>query len=210
MNNTIFFAVDCQKDFLNPNGALYIKDAELIKPKLKILTDYAAKHNIKVVNTADYHIADDAEISDDPDFKSTFPKHCMIASEGSDFIDETNPKLADYNYYITDRINVITEDSILKARNIILYKNKFDVFEGNKYTEEILNLLRPKKIAVYGIATSICVNFAIQGLLKRNYKVYAIIDAMKGLPDARCEQIFIDWVDKGTTLLTIGQLTKIF
>lgn len=209
MSDIIFFNVDTQKDFMSRYGALYVEDAELIKPQLKILTEYAAKHNIRVVNTADYHTDKSAEISGTPNFKSTFPEHCMIATEGSEFIDETNPKKFDDNYYLvryTD--SQIEEERFNRVRNIIILKDAFDVFEGNHLSVIVLSLLQPKKVIVYGVATDICVNFAILGLLKRNYKVYAVIDAMKGLPNARCENIFIDWLDKSATLLTVKQLVE--
>src|SRR4030043_1528975 len=102
MDNVIFFAVDCQKDFINPDGALYIKDAELIKSQLKYLTEYAKENNIRVINTADRHTENDTEISDKPDFKKTFPKHCMLGTDGLNFIDETEVDLKEYNYYITN------------------------------------------------------------------------------------------------------------
>ena len=51
----IFWNVDTQKDFINKDGALYVKDAETIKPALATLTNFARKNNIKVINTGDYH-----------------------------------------------------------------------------------------------------------------------------------------------------------
>lgn len=212
INNIIFFNVDTQKDFMNPNGALYIKDAELIKPQLKILTEYAATHNIKVVNTADYHTDKSVEISETPDYITTFPEHCMVATEGNEFIDETYPpkEFNDKYYFVQYTDSKIAEGNLNGARNIIIYKDAFDVFIGNKLTETVLNILQPKKIIIYGCATDICVNFAILGLLKRNYEVYAVIDAMKGLPNTKCEDVFIDWINKGAILLTTKQITRIF
>ena len=78
----IFFAVDCQKDFIEKKGALYIEGAETIKPNLKKLTEFAKKNNIFVVNTADYHFPGDKELSDKPDLVNTFPPHCMFDSKG--------------------------------------------------------------------------------------------------------------------------------
>ena len=60
----IFWAVDCQKDFIEPPGALYVEGAETIKPNLKKLTEFAKENNIFVVNTADYHFPDDKELSE--------------------------------------------------------------------------------------------------------------------------------------------------
>ena len=217
MNDTIFFSVDCQKDFINPDGALYIKDAELIKPQLKYLTDYAREHNIKVISTADRHTKNDLEISDKPDFKNTFPEHCIAGTHGLDFIEEADIDLKeDFSFYVTNKLQFFPIDSVLKSRNIILFKNDFDIFKGNKYTEKVLELLKPNAVIIYGVATEFCINAAVLGLIKRGYKVYAVIDAMKALPNTKSEDIFINWLNDDAiyvknliTLITTKQLEKI-
>ena len=140
----------------------------------------------------------------------------MIGTDGAEFIDETNPKLLDYNYYVTNEANIISEESVFKAQNIILYKNKFDVFEGNKYTEKVLDLLKPSAVVIYGVVTEFCINAAVLGLIKRGYKVYVVIDAMKALPNTKSEDIFINWLNEDAiyiknliTLITTKQLEKI-
>jgi nicotinamidase/pyrazinamidase len=195
MNDIIFFNVDTQKDFMESNGALYAKDAELIKPQLKFLTEYAEMHNIKVINTADYHTDRSIEISETPDFKSTFPKHCMVATEGGDFISETDPKkFFEDNYYIvryTD--SKIEEEKFNRARNIIILKDAFDVFLGNPLTDEVLNLLKPKEIFVYGVSGDYCVDYAVGGLIKRKHRVIVIEDAIKSIG----ETPFSKWLENG-------------
>jgi len=118
----IFWAVDCQKDFINPDGALYVKDAETIKPNLKKLTEFAKENNIFVVNTADFHFPDDKELSDKPDFVNTFPPHCMYDNEGYTFVEET-AIVGDYN--ILDYREDQETDLNLNDQNIVLTKNKF-------------------------------------------------------------------------------------
>ena len=74
MNKIIFWNVDTQIDFMLPEGKLYIQGAEKILPNLKLLTDYARKNEIKIVNTRDFHSINDKEISNTPDFVNTFPQ----------------------------------------------------------------------------------------------------------------------------------------
>lgn len=206
MNNTIFFSVDTQKDFINPDGALYVKDAELIKDKLKYLTAFADKHNIKVVSTIDSHTEKDKEISDKPDFINTFPRHCMIGSSGANFIEETAP-LITKSYYVSDKVKMtFLKENVLKHRNIVLLKNKFDIFKGNKYTDKVLKTLKFKNVVIFGVTADICVNYAIYGLLKRKYNVYAVIDAMKASPSADIISIFSNWLNQGIKLITTEQI----
>lgn len=182
-NEIIFWNVDTQQDFMNKNGKLYVQDAEEIYENLKKITEISKEENIKVVNTCDWHRECDEEISDKPDFKITFPEHCMVGSFGAEFIPEVYPKNKDDNYYIVDTDNApIDEGAFNRARNIIIHKNKFDVFEGNSRTEEVLKLLNPKIVVVYGVALSFCVKYAVLGLVKRGYKVVLLLDCCKDLP----------------------------
>jgi nicotinamidase/pyrazinamidase len=204
--NVIFFNVDTQKDFINPDGALYIKDAELIKQQLKFLTDYAAEHNIKVVNTADWHTDTDSEISDNPDFKTTFPKHCMSATEGSDFIEETYPKeFYDGYYTIHYTDSDISKNAFNRARNIIILKDAFDVFIGNRLTESALSLLHPDIVVVYGVSGDFCVDYVIKGLRKRNYNVVVVLDAVKSINETPTDE----WGNLGVKLIVTSLISTV-
>lgn len=211
MKNTIFFAVDCQKDFLSPTGVLYVRDSMYIRDKLQLLTQIAEEENIKVINTADFHTDQSKEISEKPDFVNTFPRHCMIYDDGSDFIEEINPKTFDDNYYIVNYTDsVIDEAKFYRARNIIIFKDAFDVFASNKLTEEVLIKLQKKQIiknvVVYGVVTSICVKFAIDGLLKHKFKVFLVIDAIKDLPEYPTEDLYAKWINLGVILTTTEKI----
>lgn len=210
MKKIIFWNVDTQNDFMNADGALYVKGAELIKPYLRAATKYAAEKNITVVNTADWHLTSSKEISDMPDFKTTFPIHCLVATFGSDFITETDPRDFKGNYYIVNWNDLgITWENFDKARNIILYKDAFDVFAGNKFTKEVVKRLAPDVVVVYGVATNVCVNFAVMGLRKMKIKVIALTDAMKELPNIPTKPIFDSWKKAGVIFGGMGLVGSI-
>ncbi len=206
----VFLNVDTQKDFMNSNGKLYVKGAEDIKDNLKYLTELARAQNIKVVNTQDWHMKDDAEISDEPDFKTTFPEHCIVGSEGADFIPETYPKHFAGNYYIIHYLDTkLNLEKLNRSRNIIIYKDKFDVFEGNDLTEEILANIKPDLVIVYGVATDVCVLFAIEGLRERRYEVKVVTDAIKALPDAGLMGLYDKWRLNKVELITTKNVEKL-
>ena len=203
MKKIIFWNVDTQKDFMNPDGALYVEGAESIKPNLKKLTDFAGEHNIMVVNTADMHNPPDEELSDNPDFINTFPPHCMNGSNGMEFIEETHPSCINTSVLsYNDSFNSID----VNAENIIIYKNKFDVFKGNPHTEQFLDLINPDIVIVYGVATNVCVNCAILGLRKRGIEVIVINDAIKELPNLSVIDIYHEWDLKGVGFFTVNKL----
>src|SRR3954464_9484646 len=71
----IFVDVDTQNDFLDPRGALFIKDSAAILDNLAALTRFAVDRGIPVLASACAHGEDDAE------FKQ-FPRHCVTDTWG--------------------------------------------------------------------------------------------------------------------------------
>lgn len=197
----LFWNVDTQFDFMEPAGELYVKGAELLKPALKQITQLAEDNNIKVVNTADYHYPDSAELSANPDFINTFPEHCMAGTRGSEYVGESqpsNPVVFDWDK------KYLTLDAVLTARNIVIRKDAFDVFAGNPYTDKIVEILSPQTVVVYGVTTNICVHCAVVGLAQRVEKVIVIEDAIKELPNIPLP--FEDWKKLGVEMISFGEL----
>lgn len=202
----LFWNVDTQRDFMDSKGKLYIKDSETIKPTLKRLTELAQKYNIQVVNTIDFHTKDSKEISDNPDFKTSFPKHCLEGTEGVILIKETHPGYDEPVVIVNNRDVEINIDDIKSCRNIFIRKDEFDVFRGNRFTNKILEEIKPSVVIVYGVATNVCVNYAVLGLVEKNINVIVIKDAIKELPDSSVEDIYKKWKELGVELLTCSEL----
>ncbi|HPT31735.1 MAG TPA: isochorismatase family protein, partial [Prolixibacteraceae bacterium] len=200
----LFWNVDTQNDFVDPAGKLYVKDAELLKPVWSEITRYAQRHKIKVVNSADFHYIHSPEIDESPDFEHTFPAHCMAGTTGAEFIKETNP--SDPIVYDWDKpydLMALSLD-LPKYRNIVIRKDAFDVFAGNKVTEPLLQMIKPEVVVVYGVTTNICVDHAVRGLKKQINKVVVLTDAIKELPGAPLP--FKAWQKMGVKLMTFQEL----
>lgn len=208
-NNALFWNVDTQYDFMCKEGKLYIQDAESIFPILKEITLFAYKNKIRVVNTMDWHKEGDSEISDTPDFINTFPKHCMIATKGCELVDATQFfHTGNHSYDILD----IEPREILEKekeyRNFVVYKNKFNVFKGNKNIDQLLNLLQPSVVYVYGVATNVCVHEAVVGLRKRGYPVVVFADAIKELPNIPLDSIINEWYKLNVGMINFRNLVN--
>ncbi|WP_321346172.1 isochorismatase family cysteine hydrolase [uncultured Draconibacterium sp.] len=200
-NKLIFWNVDTQVDFVEPQGKLYVQGAEKIKPLWQQITDFAKQKNIKVVNTADFHYPESAELSDDPDFVNTFPQHCMANTPGAEYVAETQPEDAVEFGWAKDYDNF---DAVKSARNTVIRKDAFDVFSGNPYTDTILQVLSPETVVVYGVTTNVCVNDAVIGLSKRVKRVIVILDAIKELPNIPLP--FGEWKRLGVEMMTFEEL----
>ncbi len=202
----LFWNVDTQIDFVYPRGKLYVVGAEDLRPQWKKLTELAREKLIPVVNTADYHFANSAEIDSSPDYENTFPEHCMAETRGADFIKETDPE--DPVIFDWDKEYLITPElfDVEKCRNFIIRKDAFDVFSGNPLTEMILKHLNPQNVVVYGVTTNICVDAAVKGLIRRVKNVYVIEDAVKELPELPLP--FDEWEKKGVEIIPLNRLEK--
>ena len=89
MTGTIFWDVDTQVDFMVPGGKLYVPDAAAITANLDRLTRHARERGIPRVASVDDHTLFDPEISDTPDFRETFPPHCLHGTDGQKKIPAT-------------------------------------------------------------------------------------------------------------------------
>lgn len=200
-SETIFWNVDTQFDFVEPDGKLYVPGAELLKLIWREITKLAKTKNIKVVNTADFHYQNSAELSTEPDFITTFPEHCMANTKGAEYVTETQPENA--VVFDWDK-KYLTLDTVRKHRNVVIRKDAFDVFTGNPHTTEILKILSPKTVVVYGVTTNVCVNDAVVGLAKRVDKVLVIEDAIKELPNIPLP--FNNWNKLGVEMISFEEL----
>ena len=178
----LFWNVDTQFDFMNKKGKLYVPNSEKILPLLERITSFAKEANIQVVNTADYHFPDTKELSNTPDYKSTFPPHCMANTKGAAYVNETLPEEPTVIKWDTLYSNEEIRD-LSSSRNLIILKDVFNVFEGNPNTLKLVKTLTPNKVFVYGVTTNVCVDCAVCGLVNQNIQVFVIEDAIKELPN---------------------------
>ena len=208
----VCFCVDTQRDFMDKNGKLAVPNTDTIRRNLADLTKLADDNEIMVVNTADWHNNETQEISKTPNFITQFPEHCMENTIGADFIAETSPSglplvgtiFSWDKKYTQAKIEAMVED----FRNIVITKDKFDVFEGNPHTEAIVKAIAPDLVIAYGVVSQVCVNFAMHGLVKRGYKVGVVVDAIKELPNIPLEAVVKYWVDNNVAFYSVGNELK--
>ena len=202
IKNIIFWDVDTQVDFMNPDGKLYVKGAESLKENMGKLTQYAKMNNIRILGSVDYHSEEDLEIdNDNPNYDSTFPPHCIQNEPGQEKIMETRSELA--LWVNPDSYPVEKVDEIINSKGPIFFrKSKLDVF-SNPNTDSFLEKIKPKKVAVYGVAIDFCVKTTIEGLLKKKkYDLYLVVDAIEGLDEDKSKELISKWVEKGVRTVT--------
>jgi len=202
ISEIIFWDVDTQRDFMEPAGSLYVPGAENIRENLGKLTQYARLNKIRILGSVDYHSDMDSEIvTENPDYKDTFPPHCMKDDPMQEKIMETRSDMTiwvDPEKYQKDKI----EEIVNGIGPIFFRKNEFDAF-SNPNIYPVLNTIQPKKIVVYGVAIDFCVKMAIEGLLKPDkYSLYLVIDAIEGIDEENSKNLVESWVEKGVKSIT--------
>ena len=202
----LFWNTDTQKDFIDKDGKLYVEGAERIKPNLALLTTLAKEKDIQVINTADWHYMESEEIAEEPDWIYTFPEHCMVGTSGAEFIDETRPESpAEIDWNKDYHYDELSEAA--KSHDIVLLKDDFDTFKGNRNVDKLLMLLKPDIVVIYGVTSNICVDKAVRGLLDRKYKVYVVKDAIRKLP--HLPSPIKNWESLGANLITTKEVEDI-
>src|SRR5437870_13024806 len=209
MARVIFWDVDTQYDFMKADGKLFVPDADHIIGNLKRLTDYAHAHGIRIVASADDHVPAHAEISDTPDWKTTFPPHCMRGAPGQKKIPET--ALRDPLVIEPGRIDpkALAERVRAHRGDILFHKHRFDVFTNDNVTT-VLDVLAPDDIVLYGVATDVCDKAAIEGLLERrpHTRLFVVTDAVKGIDQDVSEHLLREWGDEGVRLVRTKELVE--
>lgn len=161
----LFWDVDTQHDFMRADGKLYVPGSEEIIPVLAALTAHARASRIRIVASADDHEPGHRELSDQPDFRETFPPHCMRGTPGQAKIPET--ALRDPLLIEPEPAGPSLRDAIRAHEgDFLVHKHWFDVFT-NPNVDSLLEELSPSRIVLYGVALDVCNRYAVEGLLER-------------------------------------------
>jgi len=175
----IFFNVNTQRDFFE-GGSYKIPSAEHILNNLNDITQYAKVRGAKVISTVGWYHPNSKFLSDNPDYNKTYPKHCIMNTEGAKFLKETSPEsyfLMDWNSATGLQFHQLHENN-----NVVVTKRSMDFFEGNSYSESLIHnlgipIMQRPIFMVYGIN----IGPVVLGLLRRGYAVKVVEDANRNL-----------------------------
>jgi nicotinamidase/pyrazinamidase len=198
----ILWDVDTQVDFMLPEGKLYVPGAEETAPAMERLVRAARAAGIVHVASADDHELTDAEISERPDYSTTYPPHCLRGTRGARKIPETEQQ---------DPVPITFEqlpEHYLGGREFLLLKKSFDVFT-NPNTIRLLEHLDPDEVVVFGVATDVCDDAAIRGFLERGLDVRFVEDAARGLDEGRVTKCTNAWRDAGVEFTTADEVISL-
>ena len=195
----ILWDVDTQVDFVHADGRLPVPDAEAAVPAMARLVDAARAAGIPHVASADDHELTDDEISETPDFETTYPPHCLRGTRGAAKVAATAQ---------ADPVPLGLGDvpeRFLRGREFLLLKKSFDVFT-NPNAGRLLELLDPEEVIVFGVATDVCDDAAIRGLLARGRRVVFVEEASRGLETERTMRCMSAWRQEGVRFASVDEV----
>jgi nicotinamidase/pyrazinamidase len=204
----LLWDVDTQVDFMEPRGKLYVKGAEQVAPAMEELVDAARAAGMIHVASVDDHELTDPEISEKPDFRNTYPPHCLRGTRGAEKILETkqrDPLPLSLVPFPPGLVPKLVEG----RREILLLKKNFNVFT-NPNTDPLLDALDPDEIVVFGVATDVCDDAAILGFLQRGRRVRFVEDAARGLDEGRVSACTAVWRERGVEFTTAAEAAASF
>ena len=196
----ILWDVDTQVDFMLPEGKLYVPGAEETIPAMARLVQAAREAGVVHVASADDHELTDPEISDEPDFRNTYPPHCLRGTRGAQKIPETEQE-DPLPFSLVPFPRGVMPTLVEGHREILLLKKNYSVFT-NPNTDALVDVLDPDEIVVFGVATDVCNDAAIRGFLQRGRRVVFVEDAARGLDAARTAEATAAWREGGVEFVT--------
>jgi nicotinamidase/pyrazinamidase len=195
----VLWDVDTQVDFVRAEGKLAVPDAESALPAMARLVAAARTAGIPHVASVDDHELTDDEISEEPDYRETYPPHCLRGTRGAAKVPETEQ---------ADPVPLAltaVADRWLEGREFLLLKKHFDVFT-NPNADRLLDLLDPEEVVVFGVATDVCDDAAIRGLVARGRTVTFVGEASRGLDEARTAACLDAWRERGVGFASVDQV----
>lgn len=204
MAGTIVWDVDTQADFVEPGGKLYFAGAEEAKPAMARLVEAARGAGLVHVASTDQHELTDPEISEQPDYESTWPAHCLLGTPGAEKIAETK-QVDPLPLPFLPVPHAILRRRLEGRREVVIPKKQYDPFT-NPNAETLLDLLDPDEIVLFGVATDICDDAAVRALLRRGRRITFAQDAARGVDESRVAACIAAWGEGGVRISHVEEV----
>ena len=164
--------VDVQNDFCE-GGSLAVSGGAAVA---KGLTEHLRAHRgdyVLVAATRDYHVDPGEHFSEAPDFRDSWPVHCVAGTQGA----ELQPDL--------DR--GLVDEVFDKGRETAAYSGFEARSAGGKMLGERLHEAGVEEVDVAGIATDYCVRATVLDALREGFRVRVLSDLCAGVAPGTTE-----------------------
>jgi nicotinamidase/pyrazinamidase len=165
--------VDVQNDFCEGGSLAVAGGAGVASAITKHMRAAAADYD-HVIATKDYHIAPRGHFSEEPDYVTTWPRHCVVGTPGAEF----HPRLA------TEPIEAV----FTKGAYTAAYSGFEGMTEGGVGLADWLRRKDVDQVDVVGIATDYCVQATAIDAVKAGFATRVLLDLTAGVAAATVDE----------------------
>ncbi|WP_371481315.1 isochorismatase family protein [Kitasatospora sp. NBC_00315] len=162
--------VDVQNDFCEGGSLAVAGGAEVAAAITDLIAESSAGYR-HIVATRDHHIDPGAHFSDDPDYVTSWPVHCVAGTEGVGFHPNFAPS--------------VTSGAIEAVFDKGAYSAAYSGFEGfdenNRGATEWLRARQVTEVDVVGIATDHCVRATALDAARAGFVTRVLLDLTAGV-----------------------------
>ena len=184
---TALVVVDAQVDFFE-GGTLAVPSSNVVLPVIQHYLDLFHQLNRSIFLTRDWHPTNHCSFKSQ---KGPWPTHCVQHTNGAQF----HPKLK------------IPTHAVIISKADRQFTDAYSGFQDTSLNTELKNrgIL---EIAVCGLATDYCVKHTVLDARRLGYKVFLLVDGIKGVDvkTGESEKAIQEMVGAGAKIATCGEL----
>jgi nicotinamidase/pyrazinamidase len=177
--------VDVQNDFCE-GGSLAVAGGAAVAAKISQLLAAEPDRWDHVVATKDHHVDPGTHFSDQPDFVDSWPRHCVVGTDGAQF----HPNLA------TDRIEAVFHKGEWQAA----YSGFEGTAEGAEKLADWLRRHEVDSVDIVGIATDHCVRATALDAAREGFATTVLLDLTAGVAHDTTQVALDKMREAGVTL----------
>jgi nicotinamidase/pyrazinamidase len=177
--------VDVQNDFCEGGSLAVVGGAAVARGVTEHLREHRADYAL-VAATRDYHVDPGAHFAAEPDFRDSWPVHCVAGTEGA----ELHPGL--------DR--GLVDEVFDKGRDTAAYSGFEARSASGKLLGERLKEAGVEELDVAGIATDYCVRATVLDGLKEGFRVRLLSRLSAGVAPGTSEQALEEMARAGSQI----------
>lgn len=177
MTNRILMRIDFQNDFVHPHGRLSIESPELIEKQQKFADSLFKGSFDKIIDTYDTHFV---ETYGQTQEAMDYPLHCVFGSWGWQ---QAAPFREDLNV-------------------IKMYKSTTNIWNEVRQYRDLTKDWSDKEVYLCGVLSDVCVQQAMNGLLKKGAHVVVLDDLCQGInrqiSDILQDEVYRPFIEEGS------------
>jgi len=196
----IFFDIDTQVDFLEPDGALYVPEGITLHGAIGQLLGAAQTHRVTTISSRCAHEPGDPEFTQ-------FPPHCLEGTRGAERIFEELPGLPRHEIPVEATLASGAPGHFEAGHHYVVRKKAFDLF-SNRWLDGMRQrgAFQGERCVVFGVATDYCVRACVLGLAAAGAEILVVRDAIGGVAEESTARTLTEWEAAGVAWTTTGEI----